>query len=134
MGDDPRTRAPTDLTFARVCYDHLAGELAVRIHDQLVADGHISIDEHHLQVTKAGYLVLSSLGADVNSIRQGRRPAALACLDWTERRHHLAGAAGASILSAMLAKRWLARGPRPRSVRLTRIGRQMIAETFCLGL
>jgi len=132
--DDSRTRAPAALSFARACYDHLAGDLGVRLYDQLVADGHIRTDNHHLRVSESGYLLLSSLGADVESIRQGRRPAALACLDWTERRHHLAGAAGASVLSAMLAKRWLVQGPKPRSLRLTRIGKQMIAETFQLDL
>jgi DNA-binding transcriptional ArsR family regulator len=132
--DDTRTRVPVAFTFARTCYDHLAGDLAVRMHDQLVADGHLSNDTHHLHVTDSGYLLLSRLGVDVDTIRRGRRPSALACLDWTERRNHLAGAAGASILTGMLERQWVVPGQKARSIRLTRTGRQMIAETFRLSL
>lgn len=125
-----RTQRPDALAFARSCYDHLAGELAVHIFTQLLSDGHLSDDDHHIRLTESGYELLGSIGADPAGVRDGRRPPARACLDWTERRHHLAGAAGAAILEAMLTNRWMHRGQQPRSLRLTNKGKQAIPHHF----
>lgn len=130
----PPLTAPATLAYARTCYDHLAGELAVRIHDQMLNEGHLVEDHRYLHVTESGYQLFEALGADSEAIRIGRRPPARSCLDWIERRHHLAGAAGAGILDAMLENRWLARGQRPRSITVTADGKKAITDFFGLPL
>jgi hypothetical protein len=125
----PRSAAP-ELTYARSCYDHLAGELAVRIYDRLLARGHLRLADHHLTITPSGEALFAGLGIDVDGVRTAGRPAARSCLDWTERRHHLAGAAGAALFQAFLTRRWIAHGSRPRSIRITDAGQRAIHETF----
>jgi DNA-binding transcriptional ArsR family regulator len=132
---EPRTtgsspKAAPELTYARSCYDHLAGELAVHIYDQLLAHGHLHLADHRLTITPSGEALLASLGVDINSVRTAKRPAARGCLDWTERRHHLAGAAGAALFQALLTRRWIAHGSRPRSIRITATGQQAIHKAF----
>lgn len=123
-------RRADGLTFARTCYDHLAGRLAVRIHAQLVTDGHLVHHNHSVQLTESGYITLDLIGANTERIRNGTRPPALTCLDWSERVYHLAGAAGMEILRTLLANRWLTQGPRPRSIRVTNAGKAAIPEHF----
>jgi DNA-binding transcriptional ArsR family regulator len=117
-------RAPSDLQYARSCYDHLAGQLGVRIYDRLLADGHLRRSDDRLTITASGRAVLSELGVDLNALRGTSRPLARSCLDWTERRHHLAGAAGAALFQALLTRKWVVRGSRPRSVRITSVGQR----------
>lgn len=134
VGAEPRqpplvaARAPTSLTWVRSCYDHLAGVIAVRIYDQLVADDHLRIDDHQPQLTSSGFDTLAGIGLDTQELRSGRRPVSRACLDWTQRRHHLAGAAGAGLLTVLLHRGWAVRGPQPRSLRITRQGKAKLAE------
>lgn len=123
----PKPRAPAALAFARTCYDHLAGELAVHIYDKLAADGHLVETDHHLRLTGSGIQLLIELGIDMRSHTSSRRPTVLKCLDWTERRHHLAGAAGAALLELLLERGWAVPGRKPRSIRITPSGRTEIA-------
>jgi DNA-binding transcriptional ArsR family regulator len=129
----PPPKTPAGLAYARTCYDHLAGELAVAIYNQFHALGHLVEIDHHLQLTDSGIQLLEEIGVDVAAIRASTRPKARACLDWTQRRHHLAGAAGAHLLNTMLTNRWLTRGPRPRSIRVTQTGRQELTKRFQLA-
>lgn len=122
--DDPK--APSDLAHARICYDHLAGELAVKIYDQLLTNKHLCLDGDHLDVTTSGYELLSTIDAATDTIRQATRARARPCLDWTQRRHHLAGAAGKAILDALISNGWAKPGRRPRSIRITETGRTEI--------
>ncbi|MEO0494248.1 MAG: helix-turn-helix transcriptional regulator [Actinomycetota bacterium] len=126
--------APAALLYARTCYDHLAGELAVQIYDQLLADGRL--DHHHgqLVLTPTGEATLSAIGVDIDKARGARRPTVRSCLDWTQRRHHLAGSAAAATLDTFLTQRWITRGPKPRTVNLTDRGRRAIAKHFNLNL
>jgi DNA-binding transcriptional ArsR family regulator len=128
----PRSSAPAALAFARTCYDHLAGELAVRLYDHLIARAHLHEVDDLLALTPSGLELFDSIGVDTQAIRSSKRPTVRRCMDWTERRHHLAGAAGAALLDALLANRWITRGPRPRSVRLTNAGNTAIATIFAL--
>jgi DNA-binding transcriptional ArsR family regulator len=129
----PRPSVPAALAFARRCYDHLAGELAVQIYDELVARAHLREgDEQRLVLTRSGAELFETIGVDTRSIGSGRRPGARRCLDWTERRHHLAGAAGAALLDALLSNRWVVQGPRPRSLRVTDAGRKALEGAFAL--
>lgn len=126
-----RPRPEGGLAYARTCYDHLAGELAVRIFDQLVIGGVLVDHGDHVEVSTQGRTALSDIGVDLNGASPNR-PLARSCLDSTERRHHLAGAAGQALLTMMLKRRWLVRGPRPRTVRVTRTGHAEIPAAFGL--
>jgi DNA-binding transcriptional ArsR family regulator len=127
------SRAPHvgfDLRFARTCYDHLAGTIATTLYDRLAADGTLRVTAEGVALTPAGARRLRSLGIDSETLRAGRRPLARACLDWTERRHHLAGALGAALLSSFRARDWLVPRNVPRALRLTTTGRQAFASHF----
>lgn len=126
-------RAPADLAHARTCYDHLAGALAVEIYSGLVAAGHLVEEPTHVALTPSGLELFASVGADLDAAAASKRPMARACLDWTQRRHHLAGSAGRALLDAFLADGWMRRGTRPRSLRVTELGRREIPRRFCLG-
>lgn len=128
----PRPRAPAALAFARTCYDHLAGELAVQVYDHLIAERHVHETDDRLVLTSSGQELLDSIGVDTEAIRSSERPKARRCLDWTERRHHLAGAAGAGLLDALLANRWVTQDPQPRSLRVTNAGKKAITEIFAI--
>jgi DNA-binding transcriptional ArsR family regulator len=132
----PRTlRAATAsaaLARGRTCYDHLAGRLGVAITDALTTRGLLDRDGG-LALTGPGR---SWLGAELRigaaDLRSGRRPLARACLDWTERRPHLAGLAGARICERLLDRRWIARIGTGRAVRVTPNGATALRDL--LGL
>lgn len=128
-------KAPAALLYARTCYDHLAGELAVHIHDQLLADGHLHHDDdhHHLGLTPSGAELMAAIGVDVDAARAAKRPTVRGCLDWTQRRHHLAGSVAAGMLDAFLAQQWVTRGVKPRVIQITDTGRVAIRDHFNLA-
>jgi DNA-binding transcriptional ArsR family regulator len=101
--------AEDGLRRARVCYDHLAGTLGVDLMEGLRRRGVLSGSERRLEVTRTGAGWLLTLGVDVDGLRRGRRPVARGCLDWSERRYHLAGALGAAVLERFLALRYVRR-------------------------
>lgn len=134
-GDRPRTlRAVTTraaLAQARTCYDHLAGALGVGITDAMTDRGLLSRDGGWA-MTAAGLDWLESLGADVHAVRTARRAMVRTCLDWTERRPHLAGSAGAAVCDRFLSAGWIERIGTHRAVRLTADGEVALREQ--LGL
>jgi DNA-binding transcriptional ArsR family regulator len=107
---------------ARICYDHVAGRLGVAILDGLLAASWLVADDSGLTVTAHGERGLRRLGVDLGSVRSQRRSFARACMDWTERRPHLAGALGASLAAALLDRRWVERRARRRGLRITPAG------------
>ncbi|WP_224392495.1 helix-turn-helix transcriptional regulator [Pseudonocardia sp. ICBG1293] len=124
------SRAAARLAGARTCYDHLAGTFGVALFDGLVADGLLAV-EHGLALTPAGRDWFTGLVGDLP--RRGR-PVVRACLDWTERRHHLAGAAGAALCRTLFDRGWVERGPDHRSVRLTGDGRRALPTLLTVAL
>jgi DNA-binding transcriptional ArsR family regulator len=102
------------LAAARTCYDHLAGRLGVALRQGML-DGGLIDDADGLRVTRAGRTVLGELGVDLD--RRGSRPLIKDCLDWTERREHLAGAIPSALLARALAAGWLVRDP-SRAIRV----------------
>jgi len=110
------------LRFARTCYDHLAGALGVLLTDTLIARGFIGAKA--FDVTAAGEGWLDGLEIDVAGLRAKRRSFVRPCLDWSERRDHLAGAVGAAIARTALERRWLVRMDGTRALRLTLRGRE----------
>jgi DNA-binding transcriptional ArsR family regulator len=125
-----RTRpGPTDpaLRKARVCYDHLAGEMGVALFDALKAHGHLA-DRGEIALTRRGRAFLSGFGIDLEVLERQRRPLCRPCLDWSMRRHHLAGSVGAAILARFYALRWAAPPREGRVVVFTRAGEANFAK------
>jgi DNA-binding transcriptional ArsR family regulator len=120
----PRDEA---LRRARVCYDHLAGEKGVALLDRMHARQLLRGDGGSLELTVAGETWMSALGIDVDALRRRPRPLVRACLDWSERRDHLAGAAGAAILARLFELRLLSRDPLGRAISLSRRGEAFLA-------
>jgi DNA-binding transcriptional ArsR family regulator len=119
-----------ELRQARVCYDHLAGDAAVRMYDHLQAVGMIAETGGALRVTKAGERFFSALGIDLAALANGRRPLCRACLDWSERRHHLGGALGAALLNYIYDRGWAKRVPNSRVVTFTKAGTVRFESTM----
>lgn len=115
---------------ARVCYDHLAGELGVLVFDGLRRRQALALGDGHLELTAAGSAFLEGLGIDVAGLRSQRRAFCRTCLDWSERRHHLAGAVGASLLERFIALGWARRDEASRVVRFTTAGEDALRRTF----
>jgi DNA-binding transcriptional ArsR family regulator len=111
-------RAACALFEARTCYDHLAGRRGVQLRDRLLAAGAIRrLDDRDHELTDRGQDLVDQLGIDLAALRASRRVFARSCIDWTDRRVHLAGALPAAITSVFLARGWLTRGA-GRSLRL----------------
>lgn len=110
-GSVPVRTGPNDsaLRTARVCYDHLAGEHAVRFHDMLV-DEQFIVEGSSAVLTPAGKDYFLGLGIDVYELGRGRRQLCRACLDWSERRSHLGGALGAAFLAKLFESGIASRG------------------------
>jgi len=129
LRESRETRA---LRFARTCYDHLAGGVAVQLADALVRKQLLSRGVREYQLTHSGEAFLESLGVEMSRLRQSRRVPARACLDWTERKYHVAGSVGAELLRVFCAKGWVVRQTGTRAVRLTGNGRTQIGRLLNL--
>jgi DNA-binding transcriptional ArsR family regulator len=130
----PRSAADEALRFARTCYDHIAGTLGVAIADALQAAGHVVISDDGGELTDRGARLLQRFGATPLSKTKSRRIYCRPCLDWSERRYHLAGFVGAEICRCCLERGWLTRMRDTRALRLTPEGRGGLAETFGVQL
>lgn len=124
---NPSPRDPA-LRRARVCYDHLAGELGVEIHDGLMERQALAAAADGLVLTDAGHWLLRRLGVDVAEVASQRRKFCQACLDWSERRHHLAGALGAALLTRFIDLGWARRARDSRVVMVTESGHRALRE------
>ena len=128
-----RSPAAERLSHARSCYDHLAGEVAVNIYDHLVDSDHLTVDDGHAELTDTGRKFFGELGVDVDATLASKRPTVRPCLDWTERRNHLAGSLGAALFDTMLTNTWIRRGPQPRSIQISRKGTDALHQHFGLA-
>jgi len=115
---------------ARVCYDHLAGDLAVAMLEHMVARGFVLEADDALTLTPTGQVFMEALGLDVPALTRSRRPLCKGCLDWSVRRTHLAGALGAALLDRFYALGWAAREPGTRLVSFTGRGLEAFREIF----
>lgn len=132
MQSEPKlnTRTPVHLRKARTCYDHLAGEVAVGIYDFMVEQEWLLTDRDLL--SPIGIKKFQELG--INFIPQTRRKCACGCLDWSERRYHLGGNAGALLLAAFEQKQWISRISGYREVVFTNSGKKAFDYFFNLTL
>lgn len=117
-----------DIQYARTCYDHLAGRVAVTLTQGLVQQKIIQLKDDEYNVTTKGKAWFENIGVDIEAVRQQKRFFARPCLDWTERKHHLAGGLGAALLDQMLALNWIRRKPNERTVVLTGKGEKAITR------
>jgi DNA-binding transcriptional ArsR family regulator len=116
---------------ARSCYDHLAGALGVQVTQALVARGALLLRDEQYEVPNDGVsFLVDALGVDVDRARASRRQFAKACLDWTEREYHVAGALGAELLGSFLLTGWLERTDGSRALRVTATGRRGFQRTL----
>lgn len=128
----PRHRTgPADpaLRRARVCYDHLAGERGVWLFDALRRAG-ILTGPDATDVSAEGERFFAAHSIDVIQLSRGQRPLCRTCIDWSERRRHLAGALGAALLERILALRWARRRPGSRALEFTPAGERTLERLF----
>ncbi len=122
-----RTRTgPRDpaMRLSRVCYDHMAGEWAVRLFDAFLADGRLSVDGEAITLTDRGHSFFKAEGIDMAALARLRRPLCRCCLDWSERRPHLGGSLGKAVLDLALARGWLRRAKAGRVLAITPPGHE----------
>lgn len=128
----PGPRDPA-LRTARVCYDHLAGDLGVALYEALGADGWVIACGEALTLSERGRTKLERFGIETGGFGRGRRPACRRCLDWSVRRHHLAGETGAAILRRLFDLGWARRLPESRVVAFSPPGLDAFREAFRLN-
>ncbi|GIK96456.1 MAG: transcriptional regulator [Alphaproteobacteria bacterium] len=123
------------LCLARTCYDHLAGRLGVAIADAMAAHSYVLLDDDGGEVTQSGAIFLEGMGIDLATLRRRRgRAFCRPCLDWSERRPHLAGALGNAIAARLLETRWIERVRDSRAVAITAKGRAGLRERLGIEL
>ncbi len=124
------SKTPAKLRFARTCYDHLAGVMAVALHDRLLALRWLKEDSTGL--SDVGESEFNRIGIQVGPSRTRRR-FAFGCLDWSERTPHVGGQLGAAMLATFEKKRWVVRQPNSREVVLTASGSRALSDYFGLN-
>src|SRR5262249_12575319 len=129
----PPSKAEDAMRSARTCYDHLAGKLGVDITDTLCDAGHLRLSDDGGELAESGIDFFEKLGVDLAATR-GRRMFCRPCLDWTERRPHLAGALGAALACRCFELKWLQRVPGGRALTVTVAGRRGLRDAFGLSL
>jgi DNA-binding transcriptional ArsR family regulator len=117
---------------ARTCYDHIAGRLGVAFAEHLCKAGHVRRNAEGFTLADDGVRLFEGLGIDVDALKATKRPIIRACLDWTERRHHVAGGIGAAVLTHALDHAWLTRDSASRALIVTPQGRAAFARHFGL--
>ncbi|MGD8191353.1 ArsR/SmtB family transcription factor [Brevibacillus ginsengisoli] len=118
------------LHVARTCYDHLAGKVGVVLAERLVAMN--VIEAESFQVTEKGLHVLQEIGVQINRKAKTKKPLCRQCLDWSERRYHVAGVVGAALTTRLFELNWIERIPSTRAVAITTAGKQGLADSFGL--
>lgn len=118
---------------ARVCYDHLAGEFGVRMFDSMVSRKYLALDKDRVDITPRGTKFVAEFGVDLEAVQTSRRPLCKKCLDWSERRSHLAGSLGAALLNRVYELKWARREAGGRVVKFTPSGEQKFAALFSIN-
>jgi DNA-binding transcriptional ArsR family regulator len=128
---------PSRLCAARTCYDHMAGSVAVALHDRFKALGWLATGsagtDHAYELTPAGTRAMEAIGIDLEATRRLRRRFVCACLDWSERRPHVGGALGAALLKLALKQKWVTQDLDGRALAITSRGRREMQIRFGLN-
>jgi DNA-binding transcriptional ArsR family regulator len=118
---------------ARVCYDHLAGDLGVLVFDSLEQRRFLRTDRDEVTLTDRGHRFCREIGVDVVALAHLRRPLCRACLDWSVRRHHLGGALGAALLTRFAELGWARRAKNSRVMNFSVTGERALRDRFTLA-
>lgn len=118
------------LRHARVCYNHLAGDMGIKLYDSLLAQQYLAVKNDELVITCKGHSFATDFGIDIPSLQISRTPLCRECLDWSERRSHLAGSLGRAFLQRFEALRWVKREDASRVIRFSRKGTSAFDLTF----
>ncbi|MFK5977341.1 MAG: winged helix-turn-helix domain-containing protein [Rhizobiaceae bacterium] len=122
--NDPKLRK------ARVCYNHLAGELGVQMFDSLMVQGFVAENANLVTITDSGRNFVSEIGIDLEQITSPLRPLCKSCLDWSARRTHLAGSLGTALLDHFYKLGWAKRQDGSRAVLFTKMGETQFSRHF----
>ena len=125
---------PCHLRHARTCYDHLAGEVGVLLHDALLAGEWMYQAQGDYGLTAKGIERLSRMGMDLSADTPTRRRFAYPCLDWSQRCAHVGGTLGAALLGHMVREKWVVRALDSRALTVTAKGRKRLASAFDIQL
>jgi DNA-binding transcriptional ArsR family regulator len=128
IADRPGNRQRTPMQNARLCYDHIAGQLGVAITDGLVRQGALVPLGSDYELSEKGENLLGGLGISVPKLSKSKRLFARQCLDWSERRHHVAGAVGAAIADLAFEQKWVLRTNERRILSITPKGRSALEK------
>lgn len=126
----PTRSTPVEFLHARTCYDHLAGEMAVKILEAMLRQRWLTAHGHDFALTRAGEAGLAALDLDVAAARQPRRVFARACVDLSQRRPHLGGVLGDALLDLYVERGWIQRHRRSRVVSITPEGDETFRRVF----
>jgi DNA-binding transcriptional ArsR family regulator len=117
---------------ARVCYDHLAGDIGVQLYESLERRRLLRSGDEGPALTKPGREFCAQFGIDLDALARQRRPLCRACLDWSVRRHHLAGSLGTALLDKCLAQGWARRARDSRVIHFSPAGEKALRQRFGL--
>lgn len=123
-----------DVKYCRTCYDHLAGKVGVLIADKLISQKIIELRDKTYVVTEKGNKFFNEFGLELTELHKQRRYFAKACLDWSERKYHLAGSLGNAVLEKMLELDWVRRTKNSRAIVITSVGQSGLRDTFGIEL
>ena len=126
--------APSALQFARTCYDHLAGQVGVKLNKAFKDLGYLALETDTLVVTTKGVHAFSKFGLDIALLQNKKRQFARHCLDWTERKYHLAGALGAALAQRLFELKWIVKVDGTRVVHVTPKGTEGLKRNFGVDL
>lgn len=129
----PRSKCDDAMRAARTCYDHFAGQLGVGIADALCERGYVVLADDGGEVTERGLAFLRQFGIDPTAGRS-KRPFCRSCLDWTERRPHIAGTVGAALATRCFDLGWVRRLRQTRALTITPAGQQGFRQALGLSL
>jgi hypothetical protein len=123
-----------ELREARVCYNHLAGDMGTQMFDSLMAQGHFVLEGEDLVLTDSGATFATGFEIDLGELRKARAPLCRECLDWSERRSHLAGSLGRAFLSRFEELGWAKRGQKTRVISFSSSGATAFHQLFPTNL
>ncbi|WP_102868673.1 ArsR/SmtB family transcription factor [Pseudovibrio exalbescens] len=115
---------------ARVCYNHLAGHMGIVMYESFLRKGFLHVATDDLTLTNTGASFVDGFGIDLKELKAKKSPLCRECLDWSERRSHLAGSLGRALLARMENLGWAKRVPESRVVRFTKAGQAEFDATF----
>lgn len=120
--------------YCRSCYDHLAGKAGVAITDKILELQYLAEKDHKYEVTTNGHIFFNDFGIDTEMLSKYKRTMARPCLDWSERRFHLAGSIGAAMFDKMVNEHWIRKVQNSRTFIITSIGKNNMYDRLGLEL